>query len=46
MLLEAGRTPLYVVADSNTTSIRLAEAVGFEDTGLREFVGQAVRPAG
>ncbi len=42
-LLKAGRRPLYVVAESNAASIRLAEAVGFLDTGLREFVGQAVR---
>ena len=40
----SGRTPLYVVAESNEYSIRLAEAVGFDDTGHREYVGQAVRP--
>lgn len=44
-LLEAGRSPLYVVAESNDYSIRLAEAVGFVDTGFREYVGHAVRPA-
>ncbi len=43
MLLKSGRTPLYVVAESNEASIRVAEAVGFEDTGFREYVGQAVR---
>lgn len=43
MVLKSGRVPLYVVAESNDASIRLAEAVGFEDTGLREYVGQAVR---
>jgi ribosomal protein S18 acetylase RimI-like enzyme len=43
ILLKSGRVPLYVVAESNDTSIRVAEAVGFEDTGLREYVGQAVR---
>ena len=42
-LVSAGRAPLYVVAESNENSIRVAEAVGFEDTGLREYVGQAVR---
>jgi len=42
-ILKLGRLPLYVVAESNEYSIRLAEAVGFEDTGQREFVGQAVR---
>lgn len=42
-LVKTGRTPLYVVAESNDASIRVAEAVGFEDTGLREYVGYAVR---
>lgn len=42
-IVKAGRLPLYVVAESNDASIRVAEAVGFEDTGLREFVGQAIR---
>jgi RimJ/RimL family protein N-acetyltransferase len=45
MILKAGRTPLYVVAESNEYSIRLAEAVGFIDTGHREYVGQALRAA-
>lgn len=45
MLLRSGRVPLYVVAESHDVSIRVAEAVGFEDTGFREYVGQAVRPA-
>lgn len=44
-ILKSKRTPLYVVAESNDYSIRLAEAVGFVDTGQREFVGQAVRLA-
>lgn len=44
LIQQAGRTPLYVVAESNEYSIRLAEAVGFDDTGHREYVGQAVRP--
>ncbi len=44
LLLQSGRKPLYVVAESNAYSLRLAAAVGFEDTGAREFVGQAVRP--
>jgi ribosomal protein S18 acetylase RimI-like enzyme len=42
-LIEAGRIPLYIVAESNAASIRVAEAVGFEDTGLREYVGYAAR---
>ncbi len=44
LIRQTGRVPLYVVADSNEYSIRLAEAVGFDDTGHREYVGQAVRP--
>ncbi len=44
-ILKAGRTPLYVVAESNEYSIRLAEAVGFIPTGHREYVGQAIRAA-
>ena len=45
LIRQSGRTPLYVVAESNGYSIRLAEAVGFDDTGHREYVGHAVRPA-
>jgi predicted GNAT family acetyltransferase len=40
-LLEAGITPLYVVAEDNTASIRTAQAVGFVDTGVREYVCEA-----
>jgi ribosomal protein S18 acetylase RimI-like enzyme len=43
LILRNGRTPLYVVAESNEYSIRLAEAVGYVDTGEREYVGQGVR---
>jgi len=43
MVLHSGRTPLYVVAESNDASLRVAESMGFEDTGFREYVGQAVR---
>lgn len=43
MILKTGRTPLYVVSENNEYSIRLAEAVGFVDTGHREYVGQALR---
>lgn len=42
-LLEAGITPLYVAAEDNTASIRTAEAVGFVDTGVREYVCEAAR---
>lgn len=40
-LIEAGIIPLYVVSEDNTASIRTAEAVGFADTGLREYVCEA-----
>jgi hypothetical protein len=43
MILKSGRLPLYVVSESNEYSIRLAEAVGYVDTGQREYVGQGVR---
>jgi RimJ/RimL family protein N-acetyltransferase len=43
-LLQAGRAPLYVAAQTNEYSIRLAESVGFIDTGYRELVAQGVRP--
>ena len=43
LVLESGRIPLYVVAESNDYSIRLAEAVGFRDTGAREILAEAVR---
>ncbi len=42
-LVARGRAPLYVTGDTNEYSMRLAEAVGFVDTGYREYVGQALR---
>ena len=36
--------PLYVTAGDNQASIRVAEAVGFDDTGARIFSGSATRP--
>jgi RimJ/RimL family protein N-acetyltransferase len=41
MVLKSGRTPLYVVSDTNEYSIRLAEAVGYVNTGTLEYVCQA-----
>ena len=41
-LLHDGLTPLYVVNDQNTASIKLAEGLGFVDTGAREYAGQVV----
>ncbi|MBI3244111.1 MAG: GNAT family N-acetyltransferase [Chloroflexi bacterium] len=40
-LIKDGRLPLYFVNEQNTASIRLAESVGFVDTGAREYTGQA-----
>lgn len=45
-MLMAGLTPLYVVANDNAASIRTAEAVGFVDTGIREYVCEAVLGTG
>jgi RimJ/RimL family protein N-acetyltransferase len=41
-LLQAGIQPLYMVSEGNDASIRLAESVGFADTGAREFAGSGV----
>jgi RimJ/RimL family protein N-acetyltransferase len=37
-VLDSGRTPIYVVSEDNEASIRLAEGVGFVDTGAREWM--------
>lgn len=42
-LLKLGVTPLYTIAEGNADSRRLAERVGFVDTGAREVMAQAVR---
>ncbi len=39
-LVSSGRAPLYVVSEQNTVSERLAQSVGFEDTGIREVLIQ------
>ena len=44
-ILRMGLQPLYVTAENNEGSIRVAEAVGFSDTGARIFSGSATRPA-
>jgi RimJ/RimL family protein N-acetyltransferase len=41
-LIQAGVQPLYMVTEENEASIRLAESVGFVDTGAREFAGAGV----
>jgi len=41
-LLDSGRQPLYMAAEQNQPSIRLAESVGFVDSGIREVMLQGV----
>jgi RimJ/RimL family protein N-acetyltransferase len=36
-LMRSGVQPIYIVSEDNDRSIRLAESVGFVDTGAREF---------
>jgi len=40
-VLGNGRIPLYLVAEQNTASIRLAESTGFRDTGHTKLLLQA-----
>jgi len=42
-VLRSGAQPLYVVPEGNEPSIRLAESVGFVDTGAREFAVEGVK---
>jgi len=44
-VLRSARQPLYVVGADNHPSIALADAVGYVDTGVREFVADVVRRA-
>ncbi len=39
-LLEERLIPLYVVEEGNEASLHIAEALGYVDTGLHEFVGE------
>jgi GNAT superfamily N-acetyltransferase len=41
-LIQSGVQPLYMVAEGNEVSLRLAESVGFVDTGAHEFAGAGV----
>jgi len=41
-VLRSARQPLYVVGEANHRSIALADAVGYEDTGVREFVADVI----
>jgi hypothetical protein len=39
-VLDAGRTPIYVTSIHNTAAQKLAERLGYADTGARELTGQ------
>jgi GNAT superfamily N-acetyltransferase len=39
-VLEERLQPLYMVEEGNQASLRIAEGLGYADTGLREFVGE------
>jgi GNAT superfamily N-acetyltransferase len=41
-VIRSGRRPLYVVNENNEPSVALAKAVGYVDTGAREFAGEGV----
>jgi ribosomal protein S18 acetylase RimI-like enzyme len=45
-VLGAGRTPLYIVDPANTASIRLAERLGYRNTGSLEISGALTPRAG
>lgn len=42
-LLGEGVRPLYVAAEGDEASLRLAEGVGYRDTGQREFIAAGAR---
>jgi ribosomal protein S18 acetylase RimI-like enzyme len=42
-ILDSGRTPLYMVDESNQPSVKLAESAGFADLGIRKHLFQATR---
>jgi GNAT superfamily N-acetyltransferase len=41
-VIRSGRQPLYIVNENNEPSVALAKAVGYVDTGAREFAGEGV----
>jgi len=41
-LLEERLRPLYMAEEGNAASARIAEALGYVDTGLRDFVGEGL----
>lgn len=41
-VLKAGRLPIYLIEPGNDASIRLAEGLGFTDTGSRQIYAEAI----
>ena len=41
-VVRSGRQPLYIVNETNEPGLALAKAVGYVDTGAREFAGEGV----
>lgn len=41
-LVEEGLRPLYLTEENNQASIRIAESLGYVDTGAREFAGEGL----
>jgi ribosomal protein S18 acetylase RimI-like enzyme len=41
-VLASGRRPLYLVEPDNEASVRLAESVGYVDTGARQLIADAI----
>ncbi len=44
-VLTEGRVPLYLVAESNAASVRLAEGLGYTDTGAQQVLADIVLQA-
>ncbi len=38
----SGRLPIYLVEPSNTESVKLAESIGYRDTGARQIFAEAI----
>jgi hypothetical protein len=41
-VVQSAKRPLYIAAEGNAASLALAGAVGYVDTGIREYAGDAV----
>jgi len=45
-VIQSGRQPIYVIGEGNESSVALAEATGYVDTGARELVVEGVCRSG